>query len=409
MTRKSNLIIVFSAAFILAATAFDSNAQTSTADLDRDGIPNSRDRDVDNDGILNINDRNIDGGTARSGLLRGRYVGDTLMNNSPQELDMDADGLADDAAGEADIDGDGLFDGELREADIDGDGLADGSAAETDIDGDGRADGASAETDIDGDGREDGTIGEWDIDGDGSANGLDGDVDGDGLANINDTDHDGTGINDDILYESPGNPPSYADDASVKTIIDYVSAEVRRVLQLSTNDAGLRVRVQPGSFAGRVNGVWRYFTSDQIQIWAKWAYSLSNPSDLTLFVNYSYVGPYTGNMEDYTNPTNYVISEENRFYSMLPRGPLTFFSWMPGSPVNFYYTAPNEQATGIPPPISALTTALSSIPGFYTRGDSFSGDVMPAFTGIQPVVNLLRTIQTVTRNWNGQFEASQLR
>ena len=148
--KSSNLLLVASIAMSFGG-AETSRAQTFTADLDRDGIPNITDRDVDNDGILNGADRNIDGGSARSGPLRGRYIGDNLPNDSTQELDMDADGLADIAVAELDIDGDGLADSAANETDIDGDGRLDGERQETDIDGDGLLDNAAAETDIDGD------------------------------------------------------------------------------------------------------------------------------------------------------------------------------------------------------------------------------------------------------------------
>ena len=390
------------------------------ADLDRDGIPNITDRDVDNDGILNSADRNIDGGTARSGPLRGRVIGDNLPNNSPQELDMDADGLADDAAAETDIDSDGLLDGERRETDIDSDGLADNAANETDIDGDGQIDGAR---------------GEADIDGDGSANGLDADIDGDGVANNSDTDIDGTGLADttlDILYEVPGNPRTYANDAAVASIISFVDAEVRKALQIPTTDTGLRVRVQinggtvdqPGEWGGRITGVWRYFTPDRIQLWARWCYPVNNPSQLKLFVTYSYVGPYRGNPDDFYDPANYAVSEENRLYAgysttagefSLTRtaaSPNVFIYWLPGQPVEFFYTAPNAQATGFAPPYDALRAALGGYPNFTSSIQylDFSAGLSTAanFQGVQPILGLLRTIREVNLKWYGQLENRQI-
>ena len=182
-------------AAILLSFSSPAYSLTAAPDLDRNGIPNISDRDVDNDGILNGADRNIDGGIAQSGPLRGRYIGDNLPNNSPQELDMDADGRADNALNETDIDGDRLADGAVQETDIDGDGLADGVA------------------------------GEVDTDGDGSANGLDGDVDGDGLANNSDADMHGTGdIND--IFQLAGSEEAYAADASVASTIAYVSGQI---------------------------------------------------------------------------------------------------------------------------------------------------------------------------------------
>jgi hypothetical protein len=188
-------------------------AQTAVNDLDRDGIPNISDTDVDNDGILNGSDSNIDGGTAKSGPLKGQYIGDRIANDAAAELDMDADGLMDNAANEMDIDGDGLADNAIlerdidgdgradtatQETDIDGDGIVDNSLTETDIDGDGLADDAMTETDIDGDSVLDNAVVEQDIDGDGLADeaNSESDMDGDGIINANDTDKDGDGILD---------------------------------------------------------------------------------------------------------------------------------------------------------------------------------------------------------------------
>ncbi len=426
-------------------------ANSPASDLDRDGVLNISDRDVDNDGLLNGADRNIDGGTARSGPLRGRVIGDNLPNSSPQELDMDSDGLADDAATEADIDGDGLaddartetdidsdglLDGELRETDIDGDGLTDSAANETDIDGDGLPDNAATETDIDGDGSADGSRSEPDIDGDGVANSLDADTDGDGLANNADPEMDGTGVDDsilDILYEAPGNPRTYANDASAASTIAFVDAEVRKVLQIPATDAGLRVRVQinggtvdqPGQWGGRMTGVWRYFSSDRIQLWAKWCYPANDPSQLKVFVNYEYAGPYRGNPMDFYDPANYVVSQENRLYAgysislgefsltILASSPNVFISWLPGQPVGFFYTAPNAQATGVAPPYEALRTALAGYPNFSSSSHflDFSGNLSTAadFQGVQPILGLLRTIRQVNLNWYGGLEAAQIR
>ena len=106
-------------------------------DIDGDGIPNIVDPDVDNDGIPNGLDRNVDGGWAKSGPLAGRFVGDHLRNANPLELDIDDDGLKDNALNEEDIDGDGLNDDADEETDIDGDQRADDALNERNIDGDG--------------------------------------------------------------------------------------------------------------------------------------------------------------------------------------------------------------------------------------------------------------------------------
>jgi len=407
------------------------HAQAAAADLDRDGTPNISDRDVDNDGILNGADRNIDGGTARSGPLRGRYIGDNLPNVSSQELDMDADGLADDAVLETDIDGDGLLDGERRETDIDSDGLADNAPNETDIDGDGFLDNAASETDIDGDGLADGVSGEVDIDGDASANGLDGDMDGDGLANSSDPDMHGTGVLNDIFA---GADEAYASDASAASTIAYVSGEVRRILQIAATDPGLRVRVSAGQFGSLITGVWRYLSSDNIQVYAKWCYPANNPSDLQIAVIYRYGGPYSGNPVDYANPAYYSISEESRVYSQYPGGGMTFVSWVPQQPAGFYFGAIFQTYTSIPsslatggfyygtasgepsdftPPYQTLVNALSSYPNLTSDPQylTFSGNFgsTPGLPSLQPLMNLQRTVMQVSRAWYGQQEARQIR
>jgi hypothetical protein len=228
---------------------------------------------------------------------------------------------------------------------------------------------------------------------------VDGDTNGDGY----DNDYDYM----DILYEAPSNPPAYADDASAAPIIAAVDGQVRNFLSIAAADSGLRVRVQindgtvtqPGRFGDRITGVWRYLSPDKIQVWGKWSYPASDPSQVNLAVQWSYNGPYSGNIADYTNPANYSISEESRLYAGFLNGPITFIGWLPGTPANFYYTAPNEQATGFPTPIEGLRAALSSLPNFTNTGDSFAGDfsASPGLPGVQPVLDVLRTIKRVTR------------
>ncbi|MBU6170901.1 MAG: MSCRAMM family adhesin SdrC [Verrucomicrobia bacterium] len=220
-TRRS--LIWLSSAYL--AFGMPTNAQTTTApDLDRDGIANINDPDVDNDGLLNGADRNIDGGTARSGPLKGRYIGDRLNNDNAAEADMDADGLADNSLKETDIDGDGLADSAANETDIDGDGRADDAANEADIDGDGKTDDAPNETDIDGDGLEDDATAEADIDGDNRADNSasESDIDGDGRADdtANETDIDGDGKTDISINETDIDGDNLADDASNEHDVD---------------------------------------------------------------------------------------------------------------------------------------------------------------------------------------------
>jgi Ca2+-binding RTX toxin-like protein len=237
---------------------------------------------------------------------------------------------------------------------------------------------------------------------------ADGDTDGDGY----DNDYDYM----DILYEVPSNPRAYADDASESAapIIAAVDGQVRTFLGISTADSGLRVRVQindgtvtqPGRFGDRVTGVWRYLTPDKIQLWGKWSHPASDPSQVNLAVQWSYSGPpvtvdqiVSGDVADYLNPANYSISEESRLYAGFLNGPITFIGWLPGTPASFSYHAPNEQATGFPAPIEALRAALSSLPNLTNTGDSFSGDfsASPGLPGVQPVLDVLRTINRVTR------------
>ena len=237
---------------------------------------------------------------------------------------------------------------------------------------------------------------------------ADGDTDGDGY----DNDYDYM----DILYEVPSNPRAYADDASESAapIIAAVDGQVRNFLSIAAADSGLRVRVQindgtvtqPGRFGDRVTGVWRYLTPDKIQVWGKWSYPASDPSQVSLAVQWSYDGPLlpaeqvlSGNVTDYLNPANYSISEESRVHAGSLNGPNMFIGWLPGTPASFSYHAPDEQATGFPAPIEALRAALSSLPNFTNNGDSFSADfsTAPGFPGVQPVLDVLRTINRVTR------------
>jgi len=406
-------------------------AQAAVNDLDRDGIPNISDTDVDNDGILNGSDSNIDGGVAKSGPLKGQYIGDRIANDNAAELDMDADGLLDNAANESDIDGDRLADNSKLELDIDADGRPDTATNESDIDGDGLADNAANEMDIDGDNLLDGGSGEFDIDGDGSANGLDGDVDGDGLANNSDADMHGTGVLNDIFA---GADEAYAPDASAASTIAFVSAEVRRRLQIPASDKGLRVRVSANPFGALVTGVWRYLSSDNIQVYAKWSYPANNPADIHIAAIYRYNGPYSGNPADYTNPAYYSISEESRVYSQYPGGGMTFVSWVPQQPAGFYFGAIFQTYTSISsslatggfyygtasgepsdftPPYQTLVNALSAYPNITSDSQylTFSGNLgsAPGLPNLQPLIKLQRTIMQVSRAWYGQLEAQQLR
>ncbi|MFM7293155.1 MAG: calcium-binding protein [Planctomycetia bacterium] len=244
---------------------------------------------------------------------------------------------------------------------------------------------------------------------------ADGDTDGDGY----DNDYDYM----DILYEVPGNPRAYADDnsASAAAIIAPVDGQVRTFLGIPAADSGLRVRVQisggtvtqPGQWGDRVTGVWRYLTPDKIQVWGKWSYPASDPSQVNLAVQWTYGGPYSGNFADYTNPANYYISEESRLYAGYLNGPAGFIiNTLPGSPANFGYSAPSEEAlaywfpgtepaTGSAAPFEAVKAALASLPNFTDMrdSDSFAADfsTSPGFPGVQPVLDVLRTINRIMR------------
>jgi hypothetical protein len=123
------------------------------ADLDGDGIPNIVDPDIDNDGIPNALDKNVDGGIAKTGPFAGQFIGDHSDNDSPSELDIDEDGLADDSLAENDVDGDGTNDS--TDGDIDGDGRQNNSTSDFDIDGDGLRNDDAADMDDDSDGVDD--------------------------------------------------------------------------------------------------------------------------------------------------------------------------------------------------------------------------------------------------------------
>jgi hypothetical protein len=389
---------------LAVSTTQSLKAQAAVNDLDRDGIPNISDTDVDNDGILNGSDLNIDGGVAKSGPLKGQYIGDRIANDNAAELDMDADGLLDNAANESDIDGDRLADNSKLELDIDADGRPDTATNESDIDGDGLADNAANETDIDGDNLLDGGRGEVDTDGDGSANGLDGDVDGDGLANDSDADMYGTGVINDYFQIADENG-LYASDASAGSTIAFVSAEVRRSLQIPVSDTGLRVRVSANPLGSYVTGVWRYLTPDNIQVFAQWCYPLNNPAAINIAFLY-------GNNE---------IAEQCGVYSQYPGGAITGATWMPQQPASFLlgiYNGTPASLAGKPPSdfttlYQTLVNALSAYPNLTPNPEylNFSGNFgsAPGLPNLQPLIKLQRTVMQVSRAWYGQLEAKQLR
>lgn len=230
---------------------------------------------------------------------------------------------------------------------------------------------------------------------------VDGDDDGDGF----DNDYDYA----DILSEN-GNPSAYAADATVAPIIEAVSARLGQVLGIAADDPGLRVRVAREQFGELVTGTWRYLTPDKIQVWAKWCYPAADPTRVELFAQYQYVGPFTGDIADYTDPANYVLSEESRLYAGYLSGATMFVGWIAGAAAGFSYSAPGEQATGFPAPIGPLGDALASLPTVEIVGETFHGtfSAAPGFQGVQPVLDLLRTINRVNRTWYARLRAERL-
>jgi len=85
----------------------------------------------------------------------------------------------------------------------------------------------------------------------------------------------------DVFNDYPGNESAWMPDRSVAPTIATVSAEVRKLLGISADDAGLRVRVSAFPMPGvTVNGMWRYRTADNVQVNAVWSFSQSDPSRL---------------------------------------------------------------------------------------------------------------------------------
>jgi hypothetical protein len=138
------------------------------ADIDRDGIADTRDRDIDGDRRPNRRDGDIDG----DGRANAR------------DREMDADGVRN--ARDRDIDADRA--GNCgRDKDMDADRKR--NRRDLDMDGDGRPN--SGDPDVDADGRPNGR--DKDIDCDGLGPREDGDLDGDGIPNHLDFDSDGSG------------------------------------------------------------------------------------------------------------------------------------------------------------------------------------------------------------------------
>ena len=129
--RSSSRVVValFAAAFASLVLGLAApGARAATRDLDRDGVPNYRDRNVDGDGALNARDPDIDGDGHRN----------------PHDRDIDGDGRRN--ARDRDIDGDGARN--LRDSDMDCDRVP--NRFDRDIDGDGLHNYRDPDSDADG-------------------------------------------------------------------------------------------------------------------------------------------------------------------------------------------------------------------------------------------------------------------
>ena len=455
-TRHS--LIWLSSAYL--AFGMPANAQATTKlDLDRDGIANINDPDVDNDGLLNGADRNIDGGTARSGPLKGRYIGDRLNNDDASETDMDADGLADNSLQETDIDGDGLADGAANETDIDSDGRADDAANEVDMDGDGKTDDAPNETDIDGDGLEDDAAAETDIDGDNRADNSanETDIDGDGRADdaANETDIDGDNLLDDASNEHDVDGDGLNDEALKETDIDGDNLEnatdnetdidgdniindedpdmdsdgVENEIDEDFDNDGVKDTIDftdDGGNGSFIDDDSAEPTNDFVSSKLSELLGVANDSKLKVAVmsttepygtwNYrtsdgisvNGVWSYPAGKPEELKPFMSNVAGENRIYTQYPNGFLTFYSWLPGEPVGFAFSTLSEQATGKTAPIARLHSYVSGFPNAYPEllpqvisgwtSIMFHGDLR-VFDGIGPILDQQRAIFKIVTDW----------
>jgi hypothetical protein len=224
------------------------------------------------------------------------------------------------------------------------------------------------------------------------------------LANDSDADMYGTGVINDYFQIADENG-LYASDASAASTIAFVSAEVRRSLQIPASDTGLRVRVSANPLGSYVTGVWRYLTPDNIQVFAQWCYPLNNPAAINIAFLY-------GNNE---------IAEQCGVYSQYPGGAITGATWMPQQPASFLlgiYNGTPASLAGKPPSdfttlYQTLVNALSAYPNLTPNPEylNFSGNFgsAPGLPNLQPLIKLQRTVMQVSRAWYGQLEARQLR
>ncbi|MCW3082569.1 Ig-like domain-containing protein [Segetibacter sp.] len=209
------------------------------ADLDRDGIEDTKDIDDDNDGIPDVVEICGNGATGfgclagatdpsadndDDGILNYQDFKYGVLNSNGAVAILDADGDGTPDYLDSDSDNDGIPDVvESGGADSDGDGIID-SYTDTDADGlSQNVDGSNTGAAGSGNG-----LGNWDFDGDGVANRLDLDSDNDGISDIvevcaPDVNNDGRV---DGFFDANGN--GFSDDfemagALLKTSIDVLS------------------------------------------------------------------------------------------------------------------------------------------------------------------------------------------
>src|SRR4051812_6006526 len=115
-------------AVLAASCAVWATPAAAARDLDRDGVPNSRDRNVDGDAFQNAHDTDIDGDGARNGHDRD-VDGDGVPNSRDREIDGDG------APNRRDSDMDGDRVPNRFDRDMDGDGLRNARDPDSDTDG----------------------------------------------------------------------------------------------------------------------------------------------------------------------------------------------------------------------------------------------------------------------------------
>ena len=217
----------------------------------------------------------------------------------------------------------------------------------------------------------------------------------------------------DIFLEA-GSDEAYVSDASATETIARVETELRTVLKISATEPGLRVRVQKGNFRGDTCGLWRYVSADNIQLWARWILSTNTSSGLKLFVQTHYTGPYSGDSAEFFNPANYAISEESRLYVQDVNLHGQIASWTPPLPVNFWTLLTREVPGGSTFTVDSLRAEFASLSNLSVNGDTFGGQYFtvsadlttsPEFPGLQPILDVQRTLRRISREGVRQIAA----